>query len=138
MSASIAPLAHLRALLGSWPGRFIFVFVLVQLALPLRYYLAPRDPHDERFAWRMFSPMRMATCTASATVDDVPLPLGGRFHEAWLELLRRGRFVVIERMAAALCAERPGRVVRFALDCTYLDRPPQSYGGFDLCTVPEL
>jgi hypothetical protein len=71
-------------------------------------------------------------------VDGAPFALGTRVHEAWLELARRGRFVVVERMAAELCAERPGRNVTLSLDCKYLDRPDETYGGFDMCQVPEL
>jgi hypothetical protein len=132
------PLRQLRALLGTWAGRFILGFVALQLVLPLRYYVANRDPHDERFAWRMFSPMRMAQCQPTVTVDGQPLALPTRFHEAWLELARRGRFVVLEEMAAQLCAEQPDRKVTLSLDCTYLDRPATTYGGFDMCQVPEL
>lgn len=128
----------IHALLSTWRGRFIAAFVLIQLLLPLHYYAARRDPHDERFAWRMFSPMRMATCTPTFLVGGKPTALGATFHEAWIELARRGRFVVIEAMAARLCARHPGTEVRVSLDCTYLDRAPQTYGGFDMCSVPRL
>jgi hypothetical protein len=55
-------LQHLQALARTGRGRFIIAFLAVQLLLPLHYYLVRHDPHDERFAWRMFSPMRMADC----------------------------------------------------------------------------
>ena len=45
-------------MLATWRGRLIVAVVLAQLLIPLTYY-SHRDPHDERFAWRMFSPMRM-------------------------------------------------------------------------------
>ena len=51
----------LGPLLATWRGRFIAVFIATQLVLPLRYYVLRDDEHDERFAWRMFSPMRMAS-----------------------------------------------------------------------------
>ena len=132
------PIRHLRALVATWPGRFILVFVAVQLLLPLHYYVARRDPHDERFAWRMFSPMRMAKCTPKVALDGRPLALETTFHEAWIELAQRGRFVVVEAMAEHLCKQHPGSSVTVSLDCTYLDRDPQTYGGFDMCHVPEL
>ncbi len=125
-------------MLGTWRGRFIVAFLLVQLLLPLRYYIAHRDPHDERFAWRMFSPLRMATCSPQVTIDDAPARLGAEFHEAWVEIAKRGRFVVVEAMGKKLCAKYPGKEVRVSLDCTYLDREPRTYGGFNICNVPEL
>jgi len=64
-----ARVTKLSALMSTWQGRFIAVFVIAQLLLPLHYYLARKDPHDERFAWRMFSPMRMARCVPSVAID---------------------------------------------------------------------
>ena len=129
---------HVHALLATWPGRFILVFVLAQLLLPLHYYASRRDPHDERFAWRMFSPMRMTHCTTQISIDGRPLQLGGEFHEAWLEIADRGRFSVIEQMGARLCAKHPGSSVVVTLDCDYLDRAKQHFGGYDMCQVPLL
>jgi len=128
----------MKALLATWRGRFIAAFLLVQLLLPLLYYIARRDPHDERFAWRMFSPMRMAKCTPHFTVGGAPLSLYGNFHEAWIELAERGRFVVVEAMAAKLCHDHPGTPVDVTLDCTYLDRDAHTYGGHDMCRNPTL
>jgi len=125
-------------LLTTWRGRFIVAFLLVQLLLPLRYYIAHRDPHDERFAWRMFSPIRMAQCRPTVTLDDAPANLSAEFHEAWIEIAKRGRFGVVEAMGRKLCAKYPGKEVHITLDCTYLDREPESYGGYDICHVPEL
>ena len=127
------PVRHVRALVATWPGRFILVFALAQLLLPLRYYVGRRDPHDERFAWRMFSPMRMAHCRPSFELDGQRFELGSHFHEAWIELAERGRFVVVDAMAKHVCEQHPGSTVVVALDCTYLDRPPRHYGGVDLC-----
>ena len=132
------PARHVRALLATWRGRFIFAFVIAQLLLPLHYYVSRRDPHDERFAWRMFSPMRMTHCTPRFAIDGTSLVLGSEFHEAWLEIAERGRFVVVEAMAARLCDKHPGSAVTVTLDCTYIDRAPRSFGGFDMCKVPLL
>jgi hypothetical protein len=129
--------AHPVALAKTWRGRFILAFVVVQLLLPLAYF-ARRDPHDERFAWRMFSPMRMAQCKASFAVDGAPIALADKFHEAWLTLVERGRFVVVEAMAARLCDEHPNKTVTVRLDCSYLDREQATYGGHDMCRAPEL
>jgi hypothetical protein len=132
------PARHVRALISTWRGRFILVFVASQLLLPLRYYVAHRDPHDERFAWRMFSPMRMAHCSPKFALDGKPLELEATFHDAWIKLAERGRFVVIEAMADHVCKQHPGSSVTVSLDCTYLDRDPASYGGYDMCQVPLL
>jgi hypothetical protein len=40
---------------------FIVGWVGLQVALPLSYYLGD-DRFDERFAWRMFSPVRLSEC----------------------------------------------------------------------------
>jgi hypothetical protein len=132
------PVAHLVALLRTWRGRFILVFVASQLLLPLHYYAGRRDPHDERFAWRMFSPMRMTKCVPTMTIDGARVALASQFHEAWLELADRGRFVVVEAMGAKLCHDHPGADVEVVLDCTYLDRPAASFGHYDMCQVPRL
>src|SRR4051812_34931418 len=127
---------RLQPLLATWPGRFIVVFLLAQLILPLRYYLAHRDPHDERFAWRMFSPMRMVQCAPSLSIDGKPQTLDREFHEAWVEIAKRGRFVVVEAMGERLCREHPSSSVVITLDCKYLDRPDRTWGGYDICKVP--
>lgn len=128
----------IHALVSTWRGRFIAAFVLVQLALPLHYYLARKDRHDERFAWRMFSPMRMTRCEPKVTIDGTPMQLGSEFHEAWISIAQRGRFNVLEAMGARLCAKHPKADVRLSVACTYIDRDPQTYGGYNMCTVPEL
>src|SRR3954466_13629890 len=114
-------------MLSTWRGRAIAAFVMLQLLLPLAYY-SRKDPHDERFAWRMFSPMRMAKCMPSATIDDVPFNLYSEFHEAWVQMAERGRFKVVEAMGARLCAEHPNSRVRLQIDCTYVDREPRTWG----------
>jgi hypothetical protein len=131
------PAGHVLALLRTWRGRFILAFVLAQLLIPLGYF-GRRDPHDERFAWRMFSPMRMVQCHPRFAVDGHAVALDHEFHEAWISLAERGRFVVLEAMAARLCEEHPGKPVTLNMDCHYLDRADATYGGPDMCQVPEL
>ena len=130
------PVRHLRALIATWRGRFILAFVAIQLLLPLHYYVLRRDAHDERFAWRMFSPMRMARCSTAFNADGQYVELSKHFHEAWIEIAQRGRFVVIEAMAAKLCEKH--QRVEVSLDCTYLDRPAAHYGGHNMCQAPRL
>lgn len=121
-----------------WPGAFITLFVAIQLALPLQYYLVRRDRHDERFAWRMFSPIRMLRCELTMTIDDQPVTLSREFHEAWLALAARGRRSVIEAMGHHLCREHPGSAVIARATCRPLAGEPYPMGGFDLCTIPRL
>ncbi len=134
----MSPAAHLGALFSTWRGRFILVFFVVQALLPLHYYVAHRDPHDERFAWRMFSPMRMTRCSTQFKVDGQPVALGTKFHEAWVEIAGRGRFVVLEDMAERLCRDNAGKPVELSVDCTYLDRPKAHFGHADMCKEPRL
>jgi hypothetical protein len=121
-----------------WRHAFIGVFLAVQVIAPLHYYLLRDDKNDERFAWRMFSPTRMLTCDPTFLVDGQPARLLGTFHEAWVELARRGRFAVLEAMGARLCAEHPKAEVRLDLRCRTVDGEVDSWGGSDLCKFPEL
>lgn len=118
---------------------FIHVFLAIQIALPLHYYTARRDRNDERFAWRMFSPVRMLRCQPVFRVGESQEPLrspGSVFHEAWLELAKRGRLAVVTAMARELCARHPGQPVRAELACTTVKDEKQTLGGgWDLCTL---
>jgi hypothetical protein len=134
----VSPADHLKALTSTWRGRFILAFLAIQLLLPLHYYLVRHDPHDERFAWRMFSPMRMTQCSPQFSIDKQPVQLGNKFHEAWIEVAKRGRYVVLEQMAHKLCDDNPGKSVELSVDCTYLDRPAAHFGHPDMCKEPEL
>jgi hypothetical protein len=131
---------QLRALVRSWQGIVILVILASQLLLPVHYYTARKDQHDERFAWRMFSPMRMARCTPKFLRDDAaaPMALEQEFHEAWIEIAQRGRYRVVEAMGAKLCKKYPGSEIRVTLECTYLDRKPETHGGYNICKVPLL
>ena len=139
-----------------WPHGFIAAFVLLQLFLPLHYYLGPGDRHDERFAWRMFSPTRMTTCAVAMTADGAPVVLMREFQEAWAQTAMRGRRSVIEAMAAHLCREH--REVTARVRCKpittrtgkgppppgtsrlehYQGEPYLMGGSFNLCEIPEL
>ena len=86
----------------------------------------------------MFSPMRMAQCSPRFSIEKQPVPLTTEFHEAWIEVAKRGRYTVLEGMAAKLCKEHPGKPVELSVDCTYLDRPLAHFGHADMCKEPEL
>lgn len=126
-----------RRFLSTGHGRWIALFLLVQLALPATYYLRS-DRHDERFSWRMFSTMRMATCEPEVKAGGQPVALASKFHEAWIELARRGRRSVLEAMGERLCRDHRGQEIVIWLRCRYLDNSERTFGGFDICKVPEL
>ncbi len=139
-----------------WPDGFIAAFVLVQLLLPLLYYVARQDEHDERFAWRMFSPTRMTQCDVRFTADGAAVVPDRWFAQAWSQTAARGRRGVVEAMAAHLCKKHEEVTAR--LSCTEIvaigSKPPpppgvprfayyrgeaQPMGGsFNLCEIPEL
>jgi hypothetical protein len=127
----IGALRPVVALLATWRGRLIAAVLATQLLLPLRYYLLARDPHDERFAWRMFSPTRMERCKLQLVESGKPVALGREFHETWVELAQRGRFAVAEAMAAELCARRSNATVTVELACTRLDDHVTTYVSGD-------
>jgi hypothetical protein len=121
---------------------FIHLFLALQLLLPLNYYLLREDKNDERFAWRMFSPVHMHTCRTSIKVGTPakPVNLGRTFHEAWIKLASRGRIMVIEGMGHKVCADNPGERVEVEVRCTGVDRKEvATYGGdSDFCFMGSL
>lgn len=121
-----------------WQGVVILAFVTLQLLAPLHYYTVRQDRHDERFAWRMFSSTRMMECEVAFRVDRQPVRLAQTFHEAWIEIARRGRLVVLEAMGARLCRDHPGSEVILDLRCLTVDQKRESWGGSDLCKFGDL
>lgn len=107
---------------------FIAVFLASQVLLPLRYY-AGDDEFDERFAWRMFSPIRMTVCEVEWTEGDVPRPPDAEVQVAWVALMRRARRSVLVAYARARCADLRGRVrepdVRALVVCDHPDGRPR-------------
>ncbi len=82
----------------------IVAFLAFNVGMPLRYYLGD-EPYDERFAWRMFSPVRMVRCdVALYGADGRALPLSRMLHVVWINLLKRARLQVLEAYAAHYCA----------------------------------
>lgn len=119
-------------------GLFVALYLAAQLLLPLQYYLQRQDRHDERFAWRMFSPERTVRCRVAFRVGDEPVPRDGTFHQAWWELASRGRIVVVERMASRLCQEGGGRPVGVLLVCIDVGEEPRPLiDTVDACTEPS-
>jgi len=120
---------------------FIHLFVAVQLALPLSYYTCGADRYDERFAWRMFSPIRMVRCRLQLAVGDerTPVSLYQTFHEAWVSTANRGRSEVVLAMAHHLCRQHPGQPVYVDVTCHTLDDAVDHRGGsWNVCPLESL
>jgi hypothetical protein len=102
----------------------IALFLLFQLAMPLRYYLGGRGD-DERFSWRMFSTVRMHKC--DVRVDET---LGGERKRvdltravqiAWIAMLERNRPQVVHKLMRHRCSGAGVEQVQFERHCTDTD-----------------
>ena len=90
--------------------RFLGAVLAIQMLIPLTYYLRD-DPYDERFAWRMFSAVRLHRCQTSAaeTVggdergDEREIPLTSVIHRAWVNHLARNRAAVVRAFLRHRC-----------------------------------
>ena len=111
---------------------FLLGFLALQIGLPLHHYLGS-DPFDERFAWRMFSPQRMAECQVVFRQAGKRVDRSARFHLVWNNLAERGRDQVLRRMTTQLCADK--KPVTLTAKCTLVDgQSRQLYdGASDLC-----
>lgn len=94
---------HQLRIAGWW------LLVLAQIAIPASYYLRA-EPDDERFAWRMFSAVRVKKCTVSLAErhrdeQRSAVDLKHAFHSAWVHALERGRDRVIETVLERRCAQ---------------------------------
>lgn len=126
---------------------WIVVFLLAQCVIPLRYYFSD-DPFDERFAWRMFSGMRVTRCQASAfetsregRFRSIPLagrmapagaqvePIYGTIHPAWEQLIERGRRPVIDRFLEFQCDRRDSPRITLVNRCRTLRNASHASAG---------
>lgn len=116
---------------------FLGAFLAFQLIVPLTYYLRA-DPYDERFAWRMFSAIRLHSCQTSVNesvaVDGVEqartVNLRLAVHQAWITTLGRNRRNVIQAFLERRCEEPSVVEVRLSNRCAATDGTalnPQDY-----------
>jgi hypothetical protein len=104
------------------PSLLLGAYLALQLLIPLRYYLGFSSPRDERFAWRMFSILRLEKCGAGmteevrdgGTVRARNASLESLLPQRWLEEVRSGWDPVIERVLERQCRADPS-VVRVTL-----------------------
>ena len=104
--------------------RFLLVILAIQLIVPPLYYLRD-DPYDERFAWRMFSGIRMERCRVAALETrerEAAIPLREELHVAWINHLRRNRRPVVERFLRARCERDDVQTARVVNECVAADR----------------
>jgi hypothetical protein len=101
-----------------------FGFIAVQMWLPLSYYLDDQV-YDERFAWRMFSSVRMARCDFemydASNGGLQRLSLKKRNHIVWVNLAKRARLSVIDKLVSQVCESHDD--VRVRLSCTVPNGP---------------
>ncbi len=96
-------------------------YLVLQIALPASYYFRD-DPLDERFAWRMFSPVRTVSCQTllydESNGRKRRLQLLREVHVAWKGLLERGREHILAGFARKWCGETPGRKLTADISCS--------------------
>lgn len=110
------------------------------MLVPLRYYVLPdHDPYDERFAWRMFSAVRVQRC--EVTVEETlfgearPVRLSTWLPMPWISLVERNRPAVQRALLEFRCdsetnparvevrsrcveaSDEPAPPIRRAIDC---------------------
>lgn len=99
------------------------VWALAMLLIPLRYYAPGHDEYDERFAWRMFSQVRVRECALVARdrreSGERVVSLSEVLPAPWISLLQRNRPAVIERYLAWRCETEEDVVASYVtLSCS--------------------
>lgn len=102
---------------------WLWLLVALQVAIPASYYLLREDRDDERFAWRMFSVIRLRRCTVRARELDArggehPIDLESALHASWVRSLERGRRAVARGFLARRCALSQAAVTELVRDCS--------------------
>jgi hypothetical protein len=127
--AEPAPQAAALAEAAPQPSRttsnaFIALFLLFQLAMPLRYYLGGRGD-DERFSWRMFSTVRMHKCEIAVHELQAgelrKVDLTQAVQIAWIALLERNRTEAVHALLRRRCGRHEVSEVHFDRQCTSTD-----------------
>lgn len=104
---------------------FLWLLVAVQVAIPASYYLRKSDLDDERFAWRMFSAVRVKRCTVElfevGSAGEHPVDLEKALHSSWRSALARGRTRVIQHFLAEHCERTAAERLEFLRSCRDAD-----------------
>jgi hypothetical protein len=113
---------------------FIAAYLVVQVAVPLGYYLGLRPPSDERFTWRMFSAVRLDRCESAVTetvrtgASTTARPLRETLQLGWLVQLNRGQPRVVDRVLTRACDDEGALSATLIRRCHATDgteAPPQ-------------
>ena len=103
---------------------------MYQIATPLSYYLGD-EPFEERFAWRMFSPLQVRPCGFSVDLQVGPGTNGRRpislepIVEAWwIDGLVRNRPRIVRAVLEHVCALQDTQSVHYEHTCATLDGTP--------------
>lgn len=115
----------------AFSNALIALFLLFQIAMPLRYYLGDRG-YDERFSWRMFSSLRMQQCRVRVSeragepsrLIERQVNLSKELQVAWIGMLERYRPQVVSKLLARRCAHPDVREVRYERSCRRTDGSP--------------
>ena len=118
-------------------------WLALQVWTPLSYYLSG-DIYDERFAWRMFSAVRVQQCSLDAreTVNgtEQPIALQSVLPAPWVSLLQRDRPAVVAHFLAWRCASdaHPDTVqLTHACQSVSGDALPAEHHTIDCATHPQ-
>ncbi len=103
----------------------VFAFLGLQFGAPIHYYASDRV-YDERFAWRMFSPIRMVRCQTRVTdhSGDAPVEveLSREVPAPWISWMKRGHTRVVRAAGRAMCDSRgPDARLTADLQCNLPD-----------------
>lgn len=96
-------------------------WILLHLVIPSRYYAEDADAYDERFAWRMFSSVRVRQChvavTETSTNGERALALMEILPAPWVALLERNRPAVVDRFLRWRCDHEGTERLLFVNTC---------------------
>jgi len=106
----------------------VLAFLGLQFGAPLHYYASDRV-YDERFAWRMFSPIRMVRCQPRVLdhASDPPaeVKLSSEVAAPWISWMKRGHARVLRAAGRSMCEDRgPGARLTADLRCQLPDGTP--------------
>ena len=114
---------------------FIAAFLLLQLAIPLRFYLGSTGP-DERFAWRMFSTLQreLELARPQVVVTDVTTTASGVRQQAvalesqlsppWIRFLQYGYPPVVDKFMRWWPEQSDAQQVRYLRRGSWQDGTP--------------
>lgn len=92
---------------------FFWGYIIIQMYIPLHYYLFQSDKFDERFTWRMYSDVdagyKELTFKGISPQyrDPIILPIYELFTYKWTEILFRGNVKTIKKARIFLCKNMP-------------------------------